>query len=139
MVVRMIPAGAEAALAAITALVNTGGPGKLAVYAGTRPAIADDITTQELLAEFTLQQPAFDPPFSNPLYGSAVSCRSLPALEAVGTGQASFYRVYDGEGAVVWDGTVSLGSGNGDLIVSTLSVVEGVLISVVSFTLSLPN
>lgn len=139
MTIRVNGDATAVALAALTALVNVGGPGKLQLYAGGRPAISADITTQVLLVEFTFAPVAFQVPVSIPLFGATATAFPVIPQEAVASGQASFYRVLTGEGEVLWDGEITATGGIGDLIVNSTTVSQGIDIVVVSFSITLPS
>ena len=91
-------AAAIAALDAVVDLIDGGATaGQVIIYAGTEPADADTaITTQTVLAEIDLADPAFGAASDNNP-GAIASASGLPKTDtsANATGTASFFRVID--------------------------------------------
>lgn len=146
MVVHLASAAARAACDAINALVNhdwsAGTPSKLRIYDGTRPVNADTAPTgsNNILIEFSLPNPLFQ---ASALVGNAavaqLNASGVAPVTAAKTGTASFFIITDGDGTTIMDGQVTDTSGSGDLKLSTVSVVVGIDVSVVSLTASMPN
>lgn len=105
----------------ITTRVNMNGGGKLALY--------DDAA---LAACIALPSPAFNPPVSGiaQLAGVAVGTVTASATVTVDN-----FKVTDGADNVVYQGTVSLAGGNGDLKMSrvTLSPGDAIAIDILSY------
>lgn len=140
MTLRFSAAVAALACAAYTGAVDAATtPGKLIIYDGTRPADGDeDPTTQVALVEFDFGDPAFAAPV-NVTAGAQATANPLAAVPATASGTASWFRIYDGDGNPLWDGTVTDTTGNGDLKVSSTTVVMGIEVSVVSLTFTQPK
>lgn len=144
MVVHITQATASAALVAILNRIDevsaTGGV--LVVYSGTRPATADTaLSGNTALISFTLPNPSFGAP-SPVSSGAQATANAITAVAAGATGTAQFFRIYDGTGAtgtVILDGSVTDTTGNGDLKLSTVNVVSGINVSVVSLNALMPN
>lgn len=112
------------------------GAGKLRIYSGTRPAGPDTaVTSQTLLGEFTLNDPAFGSA-SNGVAALSVS----PALSATGlaAGTATWARVVDSNGTAVLDCKVSVSGGGGDLVLNTTTISVGLSLSLASGSVTMP-
>jgi hypothetical protein len=108
--------------AAIEAAV---GAATLKIYTGARPATGAALGAQVLLGTLTFSQPcgtaangvlSFDPISQD------------AAADASGT--ATWFRIEDGDGTFVMDGTITASGAGGDLTLNTTSIVEGGPISV---------
>lgn len=131
---------AIAACAAFTAAVDTGaGTSKLIIYGGSAPANADvAIGAQPVLVTFNLPDPAFGAPVDiNP--GAHATANAVTPVQASATGTASFFRMIDGNGATVLQGTVTDTAGNGDLKLSSTAIITGIDVTVVSLTVTMPE
>lgn len=117
---------ANAAQAAISALVNTG---TLKIYTGTQPANANTaVTVQTLLATLTFSATAF----GSPTAGLATA-NSITSATAVATGTAAWFRVLKSDGTtVVFDGSV--GTSGCDLNLNSTAITSGATVAVSSFT-----
>lgn len=140
MAVRISTAAALAACNAITALIDAGDvAGTLVIYDGARPASADTaITTQTALVTFEFGDPAFASAVDVNNSGHATA-NLIAAVQADETGTAAWFRVYDSDDNPVYDGTVTDTNGNGDLKVSSTAIVQGIDVTVVSLTASMPK
>lgn len=122
-------------LKAIRDLIDAGsGAGKLNIYDGSQPASANTaVSDQTLLAELTLADPcAPDPSTPGELEFSAITRDE----EANATGTASWARVTDSDGNVVFD--CDVGTSGASLILNTTSLVAGGPVEVTSFILRCP-
>ena len=136
---RISNAAARAMLDTLTALFDAGaGPGKIRVYDGTKPAGPDTaITTQVLLAELILDDPAFAA--SADLNPGAIATAEPVNVDpaANNTGTATWFRALDSNNVAIDDGTV--GTSDADMIVNTTSVVTGVIFTVLGWTITQPE
>lgn len=127
---------------ALVDLADAGsGAGRIRIYTGSKPATPDTSATGTLLAEFTLNDPAF----GSAALGSA-SLDVDPELTATGlsTGTAGWFRLLDSTeagatGLGIMDGTVTADGAGGDLTLSTVSIVEGGDIEIVAGTVTEPS
>lgn len=116
------------------ALDGGSGPGKIRIYSGTKPAGPDTaITSQVLLAEFTLADPAFT--------AGATGVRTLdatPVLTATGlaAGTAAWYRALDSNNVAHFDGTA--GTSGAELILNTTTVSVGLALEITAGSLTQP-
>jgi hypothetical protein len=136
MAIRLPIAARSAGANAVADLVDAGaGSGMVRVYTGAQPASADLAATGTLLAEFTLNDPAF---------GSAVAGVAtlivVPALSTTGLapGDAGWFRAVDSVGATVLDGSVTATGDGGDLIMNTIAVSIGLTLQLTAGTITMP-
>lgn len=127
--------------AALSASVQEGvtadNPAKLIIYSGKIPDNPDDATGDGQLAVFNLANPAFsDAVFAN--NGGYIALNNVPPVQALDNGTASFFRMLDGTGKAVCQGTVSNIEGNGDVKVSSTSIIKGIDVTIVSYTMTYP-
>jgi hypothetical protein len=92
------------------------GPGKVRIYTGAAPAGPDTAATGTLLAEFTLNDPAFT--------AGATGVQTLdadpkPAAVGLAAGEMGWYRALSSDDVAVFDGPVS------ELDVNTTTVSVG--------------
>lgn len=112
------------------------GPGVVRVYGGSRPANPDTAPGTTLLAEFTLNDPAFaDPPVTGV---STLDNTPVPTATGLAAGTATWFRVLDSAGAAQFDGKASASGGGGDMILSTTTISVGLSLQLLSGTLTQP-
>jgi hypothetical protein len=122
----------NAAMDAVTALLNVGGQGTLEIYDGAQPAgPATAVGSQVKLVTLT---------FSVDAFGDAVNgvaaAGAITAGTAIAAGTASWFRMKNGAGTAIMDGTV--GTSNADLILATTTISIGLSVPCSSFTLTHP-
>lgn len=132
-------AAAIAACDAIVDLIDGGsGAGKLRIYDGTKPANPDvAISTQTLLAELTLSDPAFGAAADANPGGRATASSITQDSSANNSGTASWFRVVDSNNVAILDGTV--GTSDADLILVTVTIVATQPVQVSSWTVTVPE
>jgi len=136
---RISNAAAIAACDAIVDRLDIGGAGKLRIYDGTQPNDPDTaVSSQVLLAELTLSNPAFgNAADANP--GGRATASSITAdSSADATGTATWFRAINGSGTAVIDGSVGTTS-SFDLQLNTTSIVAGGNVAVTSWTFTMPE
>lgn len=140
MVVHLANAVARVACDAINEQIDAGGAaGKLRIYAGARPATADDaLGGATLLVEFTLDVNAFQPSIEVG-NGATATANDIDPVTATATGTATFFQVVASDNDVIFDGSVSDTAGTGDLKLSTTAIASGIDVSVVSLTATMPE
>lgn len=134
MTIKISTAARNAAADAIVDLLDGGASfGKIRVYDGTQPAgPGTAISTQTLLAEFTLADPA---------YGAAstgvTDLDATPVLTATGVaaGVASWFRALDSNNLAVLDG--SAGTSGTDMIMNTATVSVGLALEITAGQLTM--
>jgi hypothetical protein len=114
-----------------TALANSG---KVRIYDGAQPTNADDnITTQNLLAELTLGNPAFGAAVAGQATANAISGVTI-AL----TGTAAWFRVLKSDGTTkLWDGSV--GTSGCDMNLNSVALQAGAQFSITGWTYTQPK
>ena len=131
-------AAADAMLTAFGALSNGG---TLRIYDGSIPATVNTaITTQNILAEATVPNPAFS------ALGTTGSNRTYTAASTPWTdgsanlgGTASFFRIFASAGnggAAIWQGTV--GTTDSDMIMAETGIIQNGPVNITSLVVSLP-
>lgn len=117
--------------------VSEGAPAKLVIYAGTIPDNPDIDVSAGDLATFELPNPAFAAAvFAN--NGGYIALNTTPPVKATASGTASFFRLLNGEGKCVCQGTVTDTKGDGDVKVSSTAIIAHIDVTIVSFTLTYP-
>jgi len=134
-------AGAQAALDALLALLNTGGAGSIKIFdnTGSVPANTEAADSGNVLAQLPLSATAFPASATNAsprgAKGTANAITSDASADATGT--ALYFRAYDGAGTCIMQGTC--GTSSADMILNTTSIVAGSTVACSSWTVTLPN
>ena len=130
-------AAAKAMCDAIVDRLDAGaGPGLLRTYSGTQPADVDTaITSQVLLAELTLSDPAFGSAGDGNPGGQATAGTITDDSSANNTGTATWFRAVDSNGLAIIDG--SAGTSNADLVLDSVSITAGQTVKVNSWILTM--
>jgi len=139
MAISLSNVAAQAACNAVVDLADGGtGAGDLLVYGGIEPTDADTaIGAQVLLGTLALSATAFSAAVDAAPGATATAAAITDDTSADATGTASFFRVVDGDGTVIWQGTC--GTSGQQLNLVTLSIVAGQPIQVTSFTHTQPE
>lgn len=123
----------SAAADAIVDRLDTGGAGTIKIYTGTQAATADTaLGAQTLLVTITLSATAFGSASS----GVATLAGTPLSGTAVASGTATWFRMANGAGTTVMDGSV--GTSTSDLIVNTTTIASGNTVTVSSGTVTMP-
>lgn len=131
MTVRVSQDALDAALDAITAMVDAGeDEGFVSFYEGGRPASVEARPTGKLLAFIGFSKPAF----RQSSKGRADSF-SLSSTNAVDTGKIGFARVSDSSGRPVFDCSVGIEGSEAEIVLNTLDTFKGGPVILDSFTL----
>jgi hypothetical protein len=114
------------------AVGNALNSGYIRVYDGTQPTNADTaVGAQTLLAELRFGADAFGAAVAGVITANAITSDS----SANATGTASWARILASDGATVWfDGSV--GTSDANVILNTVSIVAGAVVSCSSLTFS---
>lgn len=117
--------------------VTASTPSKIVIYDGTIPENPDVDVSTGILASFNLPNPAFsESTFANG--GGYIALNATPPVQASATGTASFFRLLNGEGKCVCQGTVTDTTGTGDVLVSSTKIISQIDVTIVSFTFLYP-
>jgi len=119
--------------------IDTGaGTATLEIRAGAPPATVDDTATGAILAIFALPNPSFGlPADANP--NAVATAAPVAPANAIGTGVAGWFRVYNRDGLAVHQGDVTETGNGGDAIISDENVVAGAELTVISWTITQPE
>lgn len=116
------------------------GAGTLVIYenGGSNPADADSaLGGATVLATLTFSDPAFGSA-ADGTPGAVVTANSITdASSAAATGTAHFFRIFDSDGNVKWQG--ACGTSGQELNLVSTSIVSGQPVSVTSLTITLPE
>lgn len=133
MAVQLAAATRNAMADAAVDLIDIGTAGTLKIYDGTQPATGDTaVTTQNVLATFTLSDPAFGAASA----GVATLSGTPKTVAASATGTATWFRIQASAGTNIMDGAV--GTSGAQLNLNTVSIVSGVNVSITSGTFTQP-
>lgn len=119
----------------LVAAMNAGaGPATLKLYSGVQPANANAaLAGNTLLATLTFSDPSAPGAANGVVQFDAITEDS--AADATAT--ATFGRIQDSDGNVVFDGDV--GTANAMIVLNTASIVTGGPVRISSFTITLPS
>ena len=124
---------ASLACDAIVDSIDTGGAGTLKIYAATRAATTDTaVGAQVLLATLTFSATAFGAASNGVATAAAITSDS----SADATDTAAWFRIASGGGTARMDGNV--GTSAADLILNTVSIVAGAVVSISAGTITVP-
>lgn len=124
---------------AVDAIDFGAGSGHVKIYDGTRPANpATAVTTQVLLIDFTLPEPAFGNAAAV-TGGAAATANAITSVAAAAAGTASWFRVVDGAGTALFDGDVTATGGGGDLTMASTTITLAMDTGVTGFTYTQPK
>jgi hypothetical protein len=109
--------------------------GKMDFYGGTKPATADTATSEPVLVEFTLPSPCFGT--SNL---GVVAANTIADVVAALGGTAAWFRVWKSDGTTgLQDGTIGVTAGQFDLVIDSVTIVQGVTQHINSWQHTVPK
>lgn len=114
--------------------------GYFVIYSGTVPALATDaLSGNDALISMEMANPGFGAAVDVPVskYAEAVA-EVIAEKPADMSGTATFYRQFDRDGVVRWQGTVSEPNLDGDMWISNINVVAAVGVIVNSYVFRQP-
>lgn len=135
MATRITNAARSAACDAIVDRIDLDGVGTsvLQIRSGAQPASAEDVDAGTLLAEFTLPDPCF-----GAAANGVATANAITGVTGLAAGTAGHFRVKDGDGTTVMDGSVTATGGGGDLELNTTTISVGVDVDITSWTVTMP-
>lgn len=137
-VVKLAANARNAALDAVTALVNTGGAGTIEFYTGAMPATPDTApTTQVLLAVLGFSSTAFGAATTSGSVSNAVAGSITPEDAALDTGIITWGRIKSGAGDSIMDVDVGVTGSAATVTLNTTSIVAGGQVILTSATLTM--
>lgn len=139
---RLAQAARNAEANAVVDLIDaqgSGSPGKLKIYTGSRPATPNTAPGggNTLLATLTFSHPAFgDAGAAGGNQPGVAVASAITAGTAGNSGDAAWFRVEDGSGNPVWDGTIkeSGQSGDAEMVMDEVTVLAGGSVSISSLS-----
>lgn len=121
-------------------LGSTNPSARLRIYSGTAPADADTaLSGNTLLAELAMSNPAFGAAADLNPGARATASAITDDTSADATGTATFFRLVDRDGNVVFQGDITATGGGGTLTLNTVSIVAAALVKVTSLTITMPE
>lgn len=136
---RISNAAAIAGLDAILALANTAGPGTFEVFTGTQPGTAEAVDSGTKLATLTLSADAFPDASDGGGLAQAVANVIGDDIDADADGSPGYFRVKDGNGAVVFQGTAGGPASGAEVEFDKSPFVLNDVVKITSFTAQLPE
>lgn len=136
---------AESAIAACDAIVDLidvgSGNASLVIYGGAEPVGPESpLTGTTVLVSFDLPVPAFGGAADTTEGATAaIDVEQIDQVQAVADGEATFFRIYNADGTTVMQGNVTAVSGGGDLELSSVNIVTGVDVIIISLTATMPK
>jgi len=124
---------ATTANAMLAAIITAAAGGKLEIYDGVQPSSGGGaLSSNNLLATLVLGSPAF--PAAS---GGVLTANAIASATAVYTSTATWFRLYQSDGATpICDGSV--GTSGCDMNLNSTAIVSGGEVSVTSLTITLP-
>jgi hypothetical protein len=132
MTFRLATSARNAACNGVVDLIDVSAPGTIQIRTGAQPTNVGDAAQGTLLGTMTWGNPAF----GNASTGTATANAITSDTSADASGTAGHFRVLDGAGAIVADGTC--GQGSGDMSFDNTTIVAGGTIACSSFTVTAP-
>lgn len=110
------------------------------IYGGEVPAnVRAPLGAANVLATLNQSVDAFNDPTADEDLGyTQAEATAIADQAATGDGDAKFYRQFDRDGNPVWQGTVSLPNGGGDMELSSVGIISGVNVVVQSYVFRVP-
>jgi hypothetical protein len=130
-------AARNAAGNAIVALLDAGTTnpnGFIEIRTGTKPATPETSAVGDLLATLNFSNPAFGP-FAN---GLATANTISPDTDVDMNGIAGWFRAYDRNGNAVFDGSITIKGGGGDLEFDLIDFLKAGTVQITNLTSTMP-
>lgn len=128
-------AGAQAALNALTALLNGG---HIKIFTGSQPTSCETADSGTLLVTLTLASTAFAAATDGTDGTAHAGANSITSGTAGNTGTAGYFRGYGSGGTCQIQGDVGL-SGADFIITPSTTITSGNVVGVTAWTLKLPD
>jgi hypothetical protein len=134
----MISLDSTLAATMLTDIVNLADAGSdasyICIYDGTVPTDANTaLTDQTQLAQLTCSDPTATVTGKTLTFGDISNDTSADA-----TGTATFFRLFNSNAAVVFQGSVTDSGGNGDLKLGVVDLIAGSTVQITSASITLP-
>lgn len=115
------------------------GAAQIIIWSGDVPASVDDAVTTDnaILATINLPDPAFGPAMVTGSTTEALAAQSA-TVTASQSGEATFWRGYDRDGALVMQGTVGpTGDTDADLTINQVDILAGANVQITRFVIGM--
>src|SRR5690606_36588072 len=132
MAIRLPRASRNAAADAVVDRTDSGGAGSIEMRARSPPASANDTVT--LLVTIPLAATAFGSASNGTAALAGVPLSGTPVAD----GTAGWFRMLNGSGQTVLDGSVSTPGGGGDLQLATTTITTGLTVTITTGTVTMP-
>ena len=137
MAVRISNAAALVGLDAITALINVNGPGEMRIFIGAPPTNCSDADPANLLASHLFSADAFPDATDAAPGATAVANAIGDDISADMAGAPGCFRVYDGNGLCILQGTAGFTGDGTDCDFDKSPFAIGDLVKITAMTLNL--
>lgn len=114
------------------------GAGKIELRTGSQPATPQTAASGTLLATFNFGDPAFEAAAVETNYAS-ITAEAIASATAVAAGNAGWFRILDNSGDAVYDGSVTVTGGGGEMTIGNVAISNGSEVNVTSLKISLPK
>lgn len=115
-------------------------PATVKIYAGSVPADADaSLGAAVLLATLVMSNPAFGSAVDISPGARATANAIADDTTADATGTATFFRVLQGGGTVLWQGSVTATGGGGDMTINAVAIQANALVKITSMVVTHPE
>lgn len=129
-------AARNAACNAIVDLVDTSAPGSVKIYTGAPPATPATAASGTLLGTCPMASPNA---FGNASTGQATANGITSDASADASGDAGYFRVLDGAGTVIFQGTAGEAADSADMTFDVKAIVYQGTIAISSMTVTVPE
>jgi len=130
---------AIAMLDALVDAVDSGGAGSIEIREGTAPTACEDGDTGTLLATLAFGATAFGGA-ADGTDKATVTANTISDETNAAAGTAGYFRVKNGGGTVVLQGTVTATAGGGDMELSNTTIAAADTVTIgTSYTIDLPE
>lgn len=134
MATRISTAARNAAADAVVDLIDGGAAaGTVEIRTGAQPANPNTADSGTLLAEFTLDDPAF-----GAAAAGVATAAAIAAVVGEAAGDAGHFRCKNSDGTAIIDGSVTATGGGGDMELNTVTISVGVDVEVTAWTVTMP-
>lgn len=134
MTTRISNAARSASTDAVVDLIDLGGAGSIEIRTGSQPAGPGSAASGTLLATIELAATAY----GDASNGTAELTSPPRSGGAVAGGDAGWFRILNGSGVAVLDGSITGPGGGGDLILDNVSLANGQTVSITALPYTQP-
>lgn len=117
-----------------TSLIDATTDATLVMFTGQRPSSPDMAYSGDKLISFKMSKPSFAPATS----GAAVAYDIQPLSNVLIDGEATWFRIYDGNGVPILDGEISDADGSGDILLNNTNMTTDGKVSFTRLVMKMP-